>query len=173
MQWILFTIIAVCCALVLYQDVKLRLVIWPLFPIIAVSGLLFSISKTTSITVIKNSFINLLFLLAQFATLKIIYRIKEKDPVSRKIIDNKIGWGDILILLSCIFYFSPINFIIFYCSGLVFVILLHGISMSVKSKMQQHSGTIPMAGYLSLFLIIYIFLSIIFNMNITSDPTIT
>lgn len=64
-------------------------------------------------------------------------------------IDTSIGLGDILFFIAITPLFQIHNYIVFFISGLLISILLF-----VATKNLRKQPTIPLAGYLSLFLII-------------------
>ena len=167
MQWLILLLLCVTGSLILYQDIRSRTVTWFLFPIVALTGVLYSIMHTDSVNAILfNTLINIGFLLFQFLLLKLIFSNQFFN--SKKIIGEKIGWGDILLLASCCFFFSPFNFIIFYCLSLFFVLLSHYLLKSFNKK-EKYNGSVPMAGLQATFLFFYVGLNQILNHNITTD----
>jgi len=160
MHWIQFLALAIVAALMLYQDIRLRLVTWLLFPAIAIMGVIYSLTNSISVkTLLMNSIINFGFLITQFMIVKLIFWLKTKRPHENKIIDQKLGVGDVLLMIACIFYFPPFSFLLFYCLSLVFVLAMHLISVVIRSKKKAFDKTIPMAGYQALFLVIYLFVA--------------
>lgn len=168
MQWLILPLVGVTGGLIFYQDLKTRSVTWLLFPIIAICGLLYSVYYAGSLQIVlKNFAVNIGFLLLQFLLLKIILTVKGKREAQ---LEKKIGWGDILFLLACAFFFSPANFIIFYFLSLVFSLLFHFLFKLINKK--KYHKTIPLAGFQALFLFMYIFLNEIVNNNLVSDDWI-
>jgi hypothetical protein len=168
MQWLSLTILAFTGGCIFYQDIKTRTVTWFLFPLIAVTGILYSVYYSGSLNILfKNSLINTIFLLAQFLLLKSIYFLKNGS--NEQLIDKSIGSGDILFLIACSFFFSPVNFMIFYCLSLVFTLLNHMVFKSVRIKREKLYETVPLAGFQAIFLFIYILINVILHNNLTTD----
>lgn len=72
--------------------------------------------------------------------------IKTKEPMTA--MKESIGLGDILFLLAVIPLFQFRNYILFIITGMIFSLLLF-LGVRFFKKMD----TVPLAGYLSLFLI--------------------
>src|SRR5688572_27828161 len=89
------------------------------------------------------SFINAGFVLLQFALLKLYFSLKKNG--NSRLINEKIGLGDLLFLLAACFFFSPFNFLLFYCSSLLFAMIFHLLLCKII-KDTKFSLTIPLAG---------------------------
>jgi hypothetical protein len=152
MHWFLFLLLLATATLIFYQDLTTRSVLWYLFPAIALLGLVNNYAHTSSWTyTLVNCGVNGGFVLLQFVLLKTFYFIKTGE---RAIVNTRIGLGDILFLLASCCFFSPLNFLVFYCTSLLFVLVVYLIMMSVvKSK---RNSTIPLAGYMAVFLLVYL-----------------
>ncbi len=171
MQWLSLTILAFTGGCIFYQDIKTRTVTWFLFPLIAITGILYSAYNSESLNVFfKNLLINTIFLLIQFLLLKAVYFLKNGS--NNQLIDKSIGSGDILFLIACSFFFSPVNFILFYCMSLVFVLLNHVVFKTIRIKNEKFYETVPMAGFQAIFLFVYILINVILNNNLTTDDRI-
>jgi len=168
MQIVALIILGVCAIFLLYQDLKSRMVSWFLFPLIMICGITYS---TTSLTIsidefIRNTFINLLFLGSQFVALKAVFFIR-KGKI-REIVGQLIGWGDIVFLICCCVFFSPINFIVFYCLSLVFILSAHFL-LRIGNSRYRNAETVPMAGLQAIFLFIYAICGEFMNINLSVD----
>src|SRR5258705_5414270 len=105
MQWLILLLLSITTLSIFYQDYKSRSVIWILFPCIIILGVFYNLYYSHSVKGLSlNSIINTSFLVLQFLLLKIIFR-------SQKIINHKIGMGDVFFILCCCPFFSPIYFL--------------------------------------------------------------
>ncbi|MFL0087779.1 hypothetical protein V2550_03800 [Tenacibaculum maritimum] len=69
-----------------------------------------------------------------------------------------IALGDVVFLIAVIPLFNFINYALFYVFGMVFSLIFHlGITVIEKNYLEKKE-TVPLAGYLSLFLIIVLIL---------------
>lgn len=135
----------------LYQDLKDRTIHLALFGVILVSTLALNY-------IIGNNWMNALysslFLGVNLLCLFIYVSIKQKKLVN--IFNAHLGLGDVLFFLAIIPLFSLRNFILFFISGMLLSMLFH----LILNKYQKHA-TIPLAGYLSLFLISIVLFSVL------------
>lgn len=127
--------------LVLYQDMKTRLVYWVLFPVIAVcagvllyDNMLWEVMKATLM-------FNLGFVFFLIAAVFVYSKLKLKTTLS-----HAFGLGDMLLFFALAFTFSSISFVVVFVFGLLFSLVLH---LILKSKGRHQ--TVPLAGYMSLF----------------------
>lgn len=133
---------------------KLRAVYWFFFP------LLFGLSfyEKMEFISIKGIALNLLFLCILLVGLTVYVSLKE-----RKLINITKGFfsiGDILFLIAILPLFTLSNYVLYFTAGTIFSLLIHAISLLLKSK----NNTVPFAGYMSLLLIFYL----LFESKITS-----
>jgi hypothetical protein len=170
MHWLIFLLLAITAALIFYQDFSTRSVLWFLFPIIGILGLLNSYFQTNSW---KNTFINSTvnagFLLVQFFLLKLFYYLKRNNTSG--LINNKIGLGDVFLLIACCFFFSPFNFLLFYCCSLLFALIIHSLVTKIFHE-NKFPLTIPLAGWMAVFLLIYVSGLQISKNSLTADDWI-
>jgi hypothetical protein len=126
MTWLFLTIILVSATAIAYQDFTKRLIsIWWIlcFGIACISYFLLAHTLTE---LIENIIFCVVYLLLSYLILHLFYFIKTKK--FQKILDSKIGWGDILLLLltgSCLhalsmIYFFTITFVVTLIFQLVF-----------------------------------------------------
>ncbi|MEO1032267.1 MAG: prepilin peptidase, partial [Bacteroidota bacterium] len=102
---------------------------------------------------------NVLFIAINVLGLFLYFSIKEKRLYNP--IDTMLGLGDILFFLAIAPLFSLQTFIVFFISGLIFSLVIHLISNLFK-----RIETIPLAGYLSVFLGLNICLKEFFKIEI-------
>ena len=103
---------------------------------------------------------SLLFLVLNFVVLSAYFSIKKRQWVNP--FQKMMGLGDVLFLLGVIPLFSFRNYIIFFVMGMLFSLLLF---LVFKSKYQVDE-TIPLAGYLSVFIIGMIGSSLVLNSHL-------
>lgn len=126
---------------ILYQDVKERMVYWFLFPLVAlVSGILFYNSTLPELFVV-SVLTNLLVVVFLLIVVYVYARFKLKESF------NKVfGLGDVLLFLALAFSFSSVSYIVILVFSILFSLVLHQI-LNFKLK----EPTVPLAGYMGLF----------------------
>jgi hypothetical protein len=131
--------------LILVQDLLYRAVSWAVFPTLAMLLLVIRYRRGEALHVILQlTAINLLVLMVLFSFVWLYFRLK--NGRAGKIIDTKLGWGDIAFFISIAFFFSLTNLVIFIILGLLLVILGWKLwELSIRKKDQY----IPLAGLLS------------------------
>lgn len=146
------------------QDMVSRSVYWITFPILTILYILSHIlAKQQLIQWLPGTFKNVVFLTLQFAVIWIYFSIKARRPVN--ITAGLIGWGDILFLVSLAFYLSLLNFIIFYLSSLMVVLL----TVFVRSFFLSDKK-IPLAGLQALIFALFLTCNcLFFHWNLMSD----
>ncbi|UII80125.1 hypothetical protein [Flagellimonas sp. CMM7] len=131
--------------LVTYQDMKMRL-IHVMLPI-AIFVLGVSMNWVFAEFAYLQWIWSLLFLVFNFAIVAIYFSVKNGKYTNP--FDTLIGWGDVLFLIALIPLFSFGGYIRFFVLGMVFSLLLFGIMKTLYPKYR----TIPLAGFLAIFLI--------------------
>jgi hypothetical protein len=169
MHWFLFLLLIVITLLIIYQDFCSRSVIWYLFPLMGVLGIINTYLHTCSWEqTFIYGIINAGFALLQFVILKLYFSLKGNG--NSRLINEKIGMGDILFVFAACFFFSPVNFILFYCCSLLFAIILHLLSLKIRAK--EFALTVPLAGWMAVFLIVYIITLQLSKNGLTKDDWI-
>jgi hypothetical protein len=130
---------------IILQDFKYREVSWLLIALLACTFILRSILCSSLKILLINSLQNLLFVLLQAVLLLLYYSLKGKI----KDIKDSIGLGDIFLILSIIFAYTFSSFVIVYIGSLIFALCCWILKVS-----KNHSKLVPLAGYMSLFLIV-------------------
>lgn len=144
--------IALCIVflLILWQDQKDRAVHWGLFLIAGLGALYMSILSQISM---NHLFSNLLFV--GIVMLGLAGYIFLKTGKVFNFFKTHFGIGDVLFFIVTSPLFERENFILFFISGLVLSMLVFRVF-----KKSQKENTIPLAGYLSGYLIVLITLEI-------------
>lgn len=164
MQWLIVLLLSIITLSIFYQDFKNRSVIWILFPCIVIVGIFYCLYYSHSLRILTlNSIFNFSFLLLQFVLLKIVFRFK-------KIINYKIGTGDVFFIVCCCTFFSPIYFLVFYILSLIFSLSSHFV-LRLFSK-DYNDKTIPLAGLQSIFLFVFISIHTMINTSTVNDDVI-
>jgi Flp pilus assembly protein protease CpaA len=165
MRYFIASIIIINLVFIAYQDHKSRSVNWVFFPLLAIVGFLSGVIETGSPALLfKFLLINLSFLLTQFVVLKLYFTFRSKK--NARLIDNKLGSGDILFLVAASFFFSPANFIVFYLLSLFFTLIVY-VAYSTYKRINLNS--IPLAGLQSIFFICCIFISLVLKYSLLND----
>lgn len=139
---LIFTVLLVLTfSIILYQDIKDRVVYWFLYPLIGVFCFAISYNEIGLNITIINTLINISIIALVLGISKIYVTIKMK----KTFINEVIGLGDILFFVFICFSFAPITFVILFTFSLLFSLILHLILDKEQNK------TVPLAGYMSLF----------------------
>jgi hypothetical protein len=148
MQTLATTIAILSLLPICYQDFSSRSVHWIYFPLLTMAGVFYTLSSIHSVSqLLYNTACNTAFLLLQFSILQLYFIISR--GAATRIIDHKIGWGDLLFLLAAGFFFSPGSFILFYLVSLAFSLII-GLIMTRLKSAKHHS--VPLAGLQALAL---------------------
>lgn len=130
--------------LIAYQDIKERMVQWLLFPLV---GLLIGLHhwfKSDPSTFLVLCLSNVVLV----SVILVILWLYTKFINKRRFLNTSFGLGDVLFLYAFALGFPPITFLVLLTSGIFFSFLIH----IILAKSSVHAS-IPLAGYLSLFLI--------------------
>jgi hypothetical protein len=136
---ILILLLVVAC----YQDWKFRAIYWFIFPLIAMDALLIFFIQQWNWKVLG---LNLIFVIAVMMLLFLYVSAREKKWTN--LFENHFGMGDVLFFLAITPLFNSTNYMLFFISGMIFSATLHGLV-----NLRKTSKTIPLAGYLSLYLV--------------------
>jgi len=154
-----------CLGLICYQDMRYRAVYWVCFPILS---LLLLFQKQWHVGIIDSLIdagYGLLFFAVQLFLLWVYFAIKNKKPVD--ITKEYLGLGDVLFLLALTFYFSPVNYVLFYIGSLI-IVLIYALFQQLWLK--RDNFQIPLAGLQALlFSIIFILSFVNPNLKLYSD----
>jgi len=134
---------------IFYQDLKYRAVNWIAFLAITLSGFFLSFHAVGLKNTLFNVLLNNGILLMQLLLVYLFYYVK--SGMHTKIINKKLGLGDVLMLAALSFSFSPVNYIVFVFLSLVASLLI--------TMVKRNKQTIPLAGYLGLFYFIFLMIN--------------
>ena len=135
-------------AIMAWQDFKERQIWWFLAPLFAILGTyLFYINSSSlqhyTAALLANSGLVLLVLLLLYGYVKLALKIN--------FLREAFGLGDVLCLIAFAVSLPTLSFLHFFVSALFFSFLLNGI---LKLFFQNQPKTVPLAGTMSLFLVI-------------------
>lgn len=130
---------------VIYQDLKYRVIHFILLPVIF-GVTLFKQFEIFGYIDIKELIFNFLFIVVLFSVLILFYSVKYRKMWNP--LKESIGIGDVLFFFAVIPLFALKSLMLFFTLGLFFSILFH-LLMNVFRKQE----TVPLAGYLSIFII--------------------
>lgn len=157
-------ILVVSLIFLMFQDIKNRKISWPLLLVMPVAFFLTGQIESFNAEYFGNVLFNVAFVILQLAIAAGYFFLKEKKV--KNLINNKLGIGDILFLLSITFIFSKVNFIVFYVSGLLFSMIIYLFLLGLKAVKQK---TIPLAGLLSAYLLIVFVCSLFLKFSFLND----
>jgi len=144
--------------LIAVQDLGKRSVSWPLFPLLAASGLALQWQLSYPLKeILTFSFINIIFLGIQFLFVRGYFRITRGPS---KMLDELLGWGDVLFLVCAAFFLPVINFVAFYVISLLLVLVSWLIYRYVSGAKDKQ---VPLAGLQALVLMLFLCGNWLFN----------
>lgn len=141
------------------QDFKFRAISWYLFPALTLCLLLINPSFS-----LYSCFVNICFVAFVFVLLTGWFSLRSGSLVN--LTQRHLGIGDILFLLCLAFFFSPLNFFLFYLSSLLVVSIGTGLYLLV---FKPDGFTIPLAGLQGLVLMAALLCSWIWNIQLADS----
>jgi len=131
------------------QDFKERAVVSILFPVLFfLIGIYVVLKNGLQITLLQTV-LNLVLILFFSVSLFLIYGIREKS--FKRIINKKLGMGDLVFWASVTPLFSVLNFVLWFISSLVFTLIAY-LCFTLIYKQKKDEFKIPLAGFQALFL---------------------
>ena len=152
----LLPVIVILAGLILLQDFRSRRVLWILFPLLAAAGILLGYREVGLEQLLLNSAVNLVLLLMQLVLLALFFLPRTGWKI--KALLEKIGPGDVLFLIVCCFFFSPVNFLLFHIVSLLLALVLHFIFLRNR-KYNRSGSTVALAGWQALALLLVLLLA--------------
>lgn len=150
MEVFYYLTILMTCLFISVQDFKFRAVYWWLFPLLFFALGLLTYDRTGANQITTNLFANFGFVSLQIALLSIYFSVKERRLVN--IFVHHFGIGDLLFLLSVTVYFSLFNYILFYVTSLIMVIVF---TLILNQLVKKTNPKIPLAGEQALLLVLF------------------
>ncbi|WP_132066168.1 hypothetical protein [Aquimarina spinulae] len=158
MTYVLVSILFISFGIMLYQDVRYRHIHIGL-PILV---FVVSMYMNKDIIVLFDGLKSLAFIGINFLSIVTYFSIKKskfQNPFK-----EYIGIGDLVFLIAVIPLFSFRNYMLFFISGMILSLVLYAI---FQNKNEQK--TIPLAGYLSLYIIGLMIPNLFLSTNIFYD----
>jgi hypothetical protein len=152
------------------EDMQSRSVHWFWFLVLMILFILLKLLALESIDdMIWSASFNMAFIAVQLLLVTAYFSIKFKTLTN--ITTGLLGWGDILFIASVAFYLPFLNFIAFYISSLI-VVLISWIAY-IKLLKREHKS-IPLAGMQAVIFAVLLLVSwIIPEWNLNDDSTLT
>ena len=147
--------------IIIIQDLCHRQISWVTLPLLFIA---LGLSAAQNPFTWKSVIVNLVFLLVQFLLLSGYYFLTHGSKV--KIIDSKIGLGDVLLLVTLCIAFSPVNFILFYVLSLV--LSLAGF-ISYRFIFRNTNPHLPLAATISICLALALAIKNIYHLDFYND----
>lgn len=152
-----YAILCIVLIIIIWQDIKQRAIHFLLPIVVFLIALIINVKSDhlNYLMIFKNiGFvgINILGLLLYFS-------FKGKKVINP--IDKKIGLGDVLFFIAITPLFNLRLYIVVFVLGMIFSLIMH---LIVRLFNEQQS--IPLAGYLAFFLIVFLFLERVLNLNL-------
>lgn len=144
------------------QDFRFRAISWYLFPTLAVMLLLTNPSFSW-----YSSFVNVGFIACVFILLTGWFSLRNGTLVN--LTRQHLGIGDILFLLSLAFFFSPVNFFLFYLISLLLIAIGTGLYLVLY---RPKDFSIPLAGLQGFVLTAVLMVSWIGKIDISNGDFI-
>jgi hypothetical protein len=163
---LLIKITSIIISIIIFtEDMRSRSVHWFWFPMLAIVLIALRCDEAQAASeIMATTAFNIAFLIIQMLLVTLYFSIKQQKLIN--ITEGLLGWGDILFVLSIAFYFSFLNFIVFYVISLV-VVLISWLTYIRLVKNEQH---IPLAGLQSvLFTLLLIVGCFNRTINLTND----
>lgn len=133
-------------ALIFFQDIRGRSVLWVLFPVLVGLLITLNLAQHRLFTDARYAvLINIGFLLLQFLIVSVYFSIKNAHWINMT--KDLLGWGDILFLFSIAFYLSVLSFLFFYLASLMCVLVSWLAWQALSPVKDKH---IPLAGLQAL-----------------------
>lgn len=142
--------------MVLYQDMMKRTIHVTLPIVLFLIGIV--VNVISSDLDFYNMFYNIAFISINISGLVLYFSLKNRGFINP--IDSFIGLGDIAFFIAITPLFNLKPFILFFILGLLFSLMVHGVFLLINKV-----KTIPLAGYLALFLMINIVAKNVFKIN--------
>jgi len=143
--------------MIFIQDIISRK-IFIFLPVLVFFNLLL-ISQFYSMVRWNDILLNTGFVIANLLGLLIYFTIKFRKFYNP--FDKDLGWGDILLFVAIIPICTFHYFMIFFITGLIFSVILHQAVLLLKPIQR----TVPLAGYLSLFSMVYLITTDLMSFN--------
>jgi len=148
-------LIFICLGIICYQDMRYRAVSWVCFPLLAITMFAIKQQEAGWRETLIHCAGGLSFFGIQLFFLWFYISLKHRRFIN--ITSDCLGLGDILFLMAIAFYFSPVNYILFYTGSLIVVLIY---TLVRRHFLKEPHYEIPLAGLQALLLSMLIMLSL-------------
>lgn len=156
MNKLILSLLIFSLLIVVYQDLRTRQISTIIIPVLLILLLKYTTKLVDPVIHIQYILTNLLFVFVEFFILYILKINFSNDKKS--LFDTWIGLGDLLFIILLALTFSPNNFLIFLITGLIIALFFY----YIFRMFYRDTSTIPLAGILSIELILVLIISEIF-----------
>ena len=136
--------------LIAFQDVRERMVFWVLFPLVGLFLGLAHWYRSTPEVFMVFSLANLFFV----TIILLVLWLYTKYIARKGYVNHSLGLGDILFFYALALGFPTLTFVVLFIAALIFSLALH-----LALGISKEQTTVPLAGYMSLFLMAAFLLS--------------
>ena len=151
-MWIFQTAACLSFGIIAVQDIRDRMVTWVLFPLAGIFLALAHLQQTILPLFLISSATNILLVTAVLLLLWGYTRYIRK----KAFLNTSFGLGDILFLYAFALGFPTLTFTVLFTAAMVFSLLAFVILQYFRK-----SETVPLAGFLGIFLIVLFLLQLI------------
>lgn len=151
---LLYTVLFMSSAIIIYQDFKDRLVsVWVL-SVLALSCISSVIYYRGMTTLLHNAVFTLIYMVFLWLILKLYLFLKHKRNIP--IINHQFGLADAIAMFCIGLTFNEIGIVLFFCSGFIFSLFVFLVYVAISKRANK---SIPLAGllvfyYLSILIIL-------------------
>lgn len=157
MQVAFYSLLTLVSLLIFYQDLKDRLV--SLWVLLLYGGIIISYTiyeKGIEIT-LQNTISSIVYFALCFGVICLYYFVKERQ--FPRIMDVKLGWADVIICLSIGVSLELVSLVVFFTVSFV-------ISAIIGLVLHSRNKTVPLAGFLVIFYLVFICISAYFPLDL-------
>jgi hypothetical protein len=131
-----------------YQDFKTRMISVWLIVLFGILNLLLYLLSNSWYQLLENGIFCFTYFLFSYLVIHLFYFIKTKR--FGKLLDHKIGWGDVLLILLTGICLEPVSLIYFFTFTFLVSIVIYTFFLKTNKR-------IPLAGVLVVCYIVYLF----------------
>ena len=141
MLWLLEILLFISLLAIAWQDFKSRMIsLWLIIVFFLLNSAVFLFQNS-----LKDYFTNAAFciayMLVSYAFIRLYYLLGGRGK--EQILDEKVGWGDVVIFLMMGFSLEPVELIFFYTFTFIFSLMFYLLFMSKKRP-------VPLGAFVSL-----------------------
>ncbi|MBA3681212.1 MAG: prepilin peptidase [Bacteroidetes bacterium] len=147
MLWLCWIVLVLSGTGIIYQDLKTRLISLWLILIFAAANILQYLLLYSCYQLLENTIFCTCYFLFTFLVLVLFYYLKNKR--FEKIMDSKLGWGDVFVFMAIGVCIEPAHLIFFFTGSFIISIIIY--FFFLRSKV-----FIPLAGLIIPCYLLYV-----------------